>query len=56
MDLLLSMTLSCNAQLQSKNGGLAAWEPAGAANWLEVASQRQQKQNSSLSFKFVGVN
>ncbi|KAL6285247.1 hypothetical protein ACE6H2_009637 [Prunus campanulata] len=21
--------------LQSKNGGLAAWEPAGAADWLE---------------------
>ena len=22
--------------LQSKNGGLAAWEPAGASEWLEV--------------------
>lgn len=22
--------------MQSKNGGLAAWEPAGAAEWLEV--------------------
>ena len=22
--------------LQSKNGGVAAWEPAGAADWLEV--------------------
>ncbi|KAK3020646.1 hypothetical protein RJ639_046430 [Escallonia herrerae] len=23
--------------LQSKNGGLAAWEPAGSAEWLEVS-------------------
>ena len=23
--------------LQSKNGGLAAWEPAGAPKWLEVS-------------------
>lgn len=25
-----------NYSLQSKNGGLAAWEPAGASEWLEV--------------------
>lgn len=24
--------------LQSKNGGLAAWAPAGASDWLEVVS------------------
>jgi hypothetical protein len=23
--------------MQSKNGGLAAWEPAGAQEWLEVS-------------------
>nr|XP_023928576.1 germanicol synthase-like [Quercus suber] len=24
--------------LQSKNGGLAAWEPAGAGHWLDVST------------------
>ena len=24
--------------MQSKNGGLSAWEPAGAQEWLEVST------------------
>lgn len=31
-------------KLQSKNGGLAAWEPAGAAEWLEVARSTNTKE------------
>ena len=41
--LLLTINSLCNAQLQSKNGGLAAWEPAGAQNWLEVPSHKKEQ-------------
>jgi beta-amyrin synthase len=41
--------------LQSKNGGLAAWEPAGASKWLEVSivlicNHSYMKINKLISF------
>jgi hypothetical protein len=36
---IVFISISSNLwHMQSKNGGLAAWEPAGAADWLEVST------------------
>uniref|UniRef100_A0A2N9G0E3 Squalene cyclase C-terminal domain-containing protein n=1 Tax=Fagus sylvatica TaxID=28930 RepID=A0A2N9G0E3_FAGSY len=39
--------------LQSKNGGLAAWEPAGAADWLEVLNPTEFFEGIVVEHEYV---
>uniref|UniRef100_A0A7N2LVT2 Beta-amyrin synthase n=1 Tax=Quercus lobata TaxID=97700 RepID=A0A7N2LVT2_QUELO len=39
--------------LQSKNGGLPAWEPAGAAKWLELLNPIEFLTNAMIEHEYV---
>uniref|UniRef100_A0A2N9GDH9 Squalene cyclase N-terminal domain-containing protein n=1 Tax=Fagus sylvatica TaxID=28930 RepID=A0A2N9GDH9_FAGSY len=39
--------------MQSKNGGLAAWEPAGAADWLEVLNPTEFFEGIVVEHEYV---
>ncbi|CAI0409972.1 unnamed protein product [Linum tenue] len=39
--------------LQSKNGGLAAWEPAGAQDWLEVLNPTEFFEDIVIEHEYV---
>ncbi|KAL5574126.1 hypothetical protein UlMin_023723 [Ulmus minor] len=38
---------------QSKNGGLAAWEPAGAPKWLELFNPTEFMENIVIEYEYV---
>jgi hypothetical protein len=39
--------------MQSKNGGVSAWEPAGSGLWLEVSSSSRRTKLEMLSLNYV---
>lgn len=54
---MLNLLVTRNAKFlelkfQSKNGGLAAWEPAGAQKWLEVGFFQTMKNAHFFRFLF----
>ncbi|XP_075664291.1 beta-amyrin synthase-like isoform X3 [Castanea sativa] len=46
-------TVNVLLSLQSKNGGLAAWEPAGASNWLELLNPVEFLENIVIEHEYV---
>ncbi|CAM8921705.1 unnamed protein product [Rhodiola kirilowii] len=39
--------------LQSKNGGIAAWEPAGAPRWLELLNPTEVFEDIVIEYEYL---